>query len=75
MPETYRHSPEGASVEADGCIGQRGIERPVTAAALPDHAALIQNPDERTRLVAVADFNGAKLSDPSPQVGVRGQQP
>jgi hypothetical protein len=49
-------------------IIQSGIKRPVAAAALPDHAAFVEHADERTCLVAVADFQGAKLTEPAPQV-------
>ena len=52
-------------------VGQRGVERPVAAAAFPDYAALIQNPNERTGLAAVADLDGAKLSDPPPKMRIR----
>jgi hypothetical protein len=49
VPHPLRHARFG--------IGQRGIERQVAPAALPDNPTIIQNPDERTRLVAVADLD------------------
>lgn len=52
-------------------IGERSIERSVAPAAFPDDAALIQNPDERTGLAAVADLDGSKLSGPSPEMRIR----
>jgi len=46
-------------------IGERCIERPVALSAFPEDAALIQNPNKRTGLTAMADLDGDKLSDPS----------
>ena len=51
-------------------IGQRGIQCCVTATPLPDDAALVKNPDERTRLAAAANLNRPKLNNPAPKVRV-----
>lgn len=65
-PKLIPHPPGCACVR----IGQRGIQRRVAPAALPDQTAFIQNPDERTRLVAVADLDGTELSNPPPKMRI-----
>lgn len=70
--------PSSSLIQRDtpaSAISQRGIKRSVAAAALPDHAALIQNPDERMCLAAVTDLDGARLDEPSNKVRVSLRQP
>jgi hypothetical protein len=65
-PKLVPHPPGHARLG----VGQRGIERLVAAAALPNYAAFIQNANKPTGLNAVADLDGSELGGPTPEMRI-----